>query len=107
MRLSPHEPMMPLYLLTLGAVNLLADRHEEAMPWLKKSLRLRPHNPPGYRLLAACYGHLDQDEEARAALGEMYRLSPDITVEAIQAFLPPAILERMLEGWRKAGWKEG
>ena len=84
----------------------LTDRYEEAVPWVEKSLRIRPHQPANYRVLAACYGHLGRNEEARAALDEMYRLSPDFTVEAIQAFLPPAILERLLGGWRKAGWKE-
>jgi hypothetical protein len=56
-------------------------------------------------VLAASYGHLGLIEEARAALDAMYKLAPDFSVETLRVYVRPVIIERYLEGWRKAGWE--
>jgi adenylate cyclase len=86
--------------------HFLAERYEEAIVWAKKSLQLREHQPGAYRLLAASYGHLGQVEDARAALDRMYELTPGFSLEVLRLRIAPVIVERYLEGWRKAGWKE-
>ena len=57
-------------------------------------------------MLAASYGHLGRTTEARTALDEMFRLAPNFSVETLRLVNRPAIVERLLDGWRKAGWKE-
>jgi len=104
-RLSPHDPAMHEFLFDLGVAHFLAGRYEEATAWEKRSLQSRPGQPGAYRVLAASYGHLGRIEEARAALDAMYKLVPDFSVETLRVYVRPVIIERYLEGWRKAGWE--
>jgi len=103
-RLSPHDPVMHEFLFDLGVAHFLAERYEQAIVWERKSLRARPDQPGVYRVLAASYGHLGRIEEARAALDGMNELAPDFSLEALRVHVPSAVVERYLEGWRKAGW---
>jgi hypothetical protein len=36
----------------------------------------------------------------------MFELAPDFSLETLRIHVPPAVVERYLEGWRKAGWTE-
>jgi adenylate cyclase len=103
-RLSPHDPVMHEFLFDLGVAHFLAERYEQAIVWERESLRARPDQPGVYRVLAASYGHLGRIEEARAALDGMNELAPDFSLEALRVHVPSAVVERYLEGWRKAGW---
>ncbi|MBW2371230.1 MAG: adenylate/guanylate cyclase domain-containing protein, partial [Deltaproteobacteria bacterium] len=103
-RLSPHDPVMHEFLFDLGVAHFLAERYEQAIVWERKSLRARPDQPGVYRVLAASYGHLGRVEEARAALDGMNELAPDFSLQALRVHVPSAVVERYLEGWRKAGW---
>jgi len=105
-RLSPRDPVMHEFLFDLGVAHFLAARYEEAIDWEKKSLRSRPDQPGAYRVLAASYGHLGRTEEARAALEAMRELAPDFSFETLRLHVPDSVVERYVEGWRKAGWKE-
>jgi adenylate cyclase len=105
-RLSPRDPVMHEFLFDLGVAHFLAERYEEAIVWEKKSLQSRPDQPGAYRVLAASYGHLGRTEEARAALDAMFELAPDFSLETLRIHVPPAVVERYLGGWRKAGWTE-
>jgi adenylate cyclase len=105
-RLSPRDPVMHEFLFDLGIAHFLAERYEEAVVWEKKSLQSRPDQAGAYRVLAASYGHLGRIEEARAALAAMNELAPDFSLEALRIYVPPAVVERYLEGWRRAGWTE-
>jgi adenylate cyclase len=104
-RLSPRDPAMHELLFDLGVAHFLAERYEEAIGCEKRSLQSRPGQPGAYRVLAASYGHLGRSEEARAALDRMRELAPDFSLEALRIRVPPAVVERYLEGWRKAGLK--
>jgi adenylate cyclase len=104
-RLSPHDPWMHEFLFNIAAAHFAAGRYEEAIAYAERSLRAKSDQPGAYRLLAASCGHLGRNEEARAALDELLRLAPDLSTEQLRVFLPPAIVERYVEGLRKAGWK--
>jgi adenylate cyclase len=59
-------------------------------------------------LLAAIYGELGREEEARAEAAEILRISPNYSLAVVRARIPykdPADLERFLDGLRKAGLK--
>jgi adenylate cyclase len=106
MRLNPRYP--PMYLQGLNFAYRLAGRYEEAIAPAKKLLVLNPNFAPAHLQLASCYAHLGRLEEARAEAAEVMRLSPQFSLEEIRQNLPikdPAILEREIDAWRKAGLK--
>ena len=105
-RLSPHDPWMHEFLFNIAAAHFAAERYEEAVTFAKRSLQSRSEQPGAHRLLAASYGHLGRTGEARAALDALLRLAPDLSAAQLRVFLPPALVERYVEGLRKAGWKE-
>ena len=59
-------------------------------------------------MLANCYAQLGRLEEARAEATEVMRLTPYYSLEIARQSLPfkyPAVLEREIDAWRKAGLK--
>jgi adenylate cyclase len=103
-RLSPRDPFLFLFQHQIAVAHMMAGRYEEALAAEEKALRLRTDQPHAYRVLAACHGHLGEVDLARAALEKMYQLSPNFSVENLQLSNSPALVERYVEGWRKAGW---
>ena len=71
------------------------------------------HNPDdewGFLLLAAAYGQLGRDEEARSAIATFIRLRAKVVQRPYTLaelgrwpFKEPAYLERLRKGLRKAG----
>ncbi len=103
-RLSPRDPFVFLFHHQISIAHMMAGRYGEALAAEEKSLRLRSDQPHAYRVLAACYGQLGQIEAARAALERMYQLSPNFSVANLRLSNSEPLVERYLEGWRKAGW---
>jgi hypothetical protein len=65
-----------------------------------------PCRPGVERILAANCGQAGRIEEGRAALADLRRVAPDITIHSARAQMPfenPSDLERYLEGLRKMG----
>jgi adenylate cyclase len=107
MRLNPKYPMW--YLWQLGHAYFSAGQNEEAIETLKRALNRNPDFRPAHLYLAASYGELAREEEARAEAAEIERLSPQTSLEALRQRLPykdQAVLERLFDGLRKAGVKE-
>jgi TolB-like protein/cytochrome c-type biogenesis protein CcmH/NrfG len=105
-RLSPRDPFIYLFHHQIAVAHMMAGRYEDALAAEEKSLRLHADQPHAYRVSAACYGHLGQVDRAREALERMRELSPNFSLERLRLSNSPALVERYLEGWRKAGWKE-
>jgi adenylate cyclase len=106
MRLNPRYG--PDYPLTLGWAYVIAGRYEEALVPLTQALPLIPNNLQPHWALVICYVELGREEEARAAAGEMLRIAPHFSTEAVRPFIPnkdPARTEHQLAALRKAGLK--
>jgi adenylate cyclase len=106
MRRNPHYP--PVYVFGLGHSYHLMGRYEEAIAAFKKALTRNPNDSPAHQFLAAIYSELGREEEARAEVAEILRISPNFSLEVLRQRLPykdPADLERFLDGLRKAGLK--
>ena len=103
-RLSPRDSSLSLMLQNLGMAHFVAGHYTDAADAARRAIALRPDQPAHHRLLAACCGHLGQLDEARVALAEMARLTPDFSVEAFRS-LNRVAADVMIEGWRKAGWE--
>ena len=116
-RLSPHDPMMPVYLGAMALAHFAAERYEDAVDWTKRSVRASGGplvreaggGPLYWPLLASSYAHLGRLDDARASLEQLARHEPDYSVaDAEQTFAAavPSLVERYLDGLRKAGLKE-
>ncbi len=106
MRLNPHYPL--LYVFILGHSYHLMGRYEEAIAAYKKALTRNPNLSPAHQFLATIYSRLGREEEARAEVTEVLRISPNFSLEVWRQRVPfkdPAELERYLDGLRKAGLK--
>ena len=107
MSLDPHYP--PHYLFFLGFCYYAMGQYEEAIAALKRSLARNPDHFSPHRALAVIFSELGRKEEARAEVAEMLRISPGASLEGEReriVFKDQAVLERYLEGLRKAGLPE-
>ena len=103
-QLDPRYPAIALYFL--AEAQTLLGRYEDAIASLRERLARDPNSETAYALLASCFGHLGQLDEARAAWNEVMRLAPDFSIERRRRILPfkdPAIFENRVAGLRKAG----
>ena len=105
-RLSPRDPHMHLFLHQLAVAHLVAGRYDDALRQEQESLRLRADQPHVYRIMAAAYGHLGRNTEALAALDKMRGLAPHFSMETFRRSNSQTLVDRCVEGWRRAGWSE-
>jgi adenylate cyclase len=103
-RLSPRDPQMHLFLHQLAVAHLMAGRYDEALAREQEALSLRADQPHAYRIIAAAHGHLGHHAEAIHALEQMRRLAPHFSLDTFRTMNSPALVDRCLEGWRRAGW---
>jgi tetratricopeptide (TPR) repeat protein len=107
MRLDPHYP--PNYLIYLGHAHYVMGKYQEAITALERSVTRIPGAYSPHRMLAVIFSELGRKEEARAEVAAMLRISPRACLESQRERLPfrdQAVLERYLEGLRKAGLPE-
>ncbi len=107
MRLDPHS--LYHYLLHIADGYWMMGQYEEAVASLKRSVILNPDFMPTYFWIAAIHSELGREEEARAAVAKILRIIPGASVEAERrkmAYKDPAMVERFVNGLRKAGMPE-
>jgi adenylate cyclase len=108
-RLDPHTPTQAirLNLLTIGLY--FSREYEDAARAAKDAVRLFPEHPMAYRWLAATLGQLGRTAEAKEALERAIEIAPDSFDTYVRQRMPwhrPEDYAHMLEGLRKAGWRE-
>jgi len=101
--------MLPsrLNLMALGLY--LSGEYEAAVEVAKRVVRSSPDYPLAYRWLAAALGQLGRAAEAKEALEKAIAIAPasfDIYVRRRRPWHRPEDYAHMLEGLRKAGWRE-
>lgn len=108
MRLSPHDPMTFNCRFGVGLAHFAAERYADAVAWIEGGLAERPSAVWVYRSYAASLAHLGRLEAAREAVATLRREYPGITLATVRAASPvsSAILERIVDGLRKAGFSE-
>jgi len=107
LRLDPHA--QGWFFFQLGFAYYTTRRYEEAIDVLQRARILSPDFLSIYRTLAAIYSELGRQAEARAAVAEMRRLNPEISIDAMRQgglpFKDSAFLDRYLNALRQAGLK--
>jgi TolB-like protein len=108
-RLSPLDPEMAIFLGGIAVSHYCAGRYDQSLRFSAELLRLRPGFQGAQRLRCASLAQTGRIDEARAYLGKIRRQQPQLSIAWIKASVPyqtPELMERFLEGMRKAGMTE-
>jgi TolB-like protein len=108
-RLSPLDPLKALCIGGVAVAHYLAGRYPEAIETTLEAARLRPGFQGAHRMHCAALAQAGRLEEARAALALVKREQPHLSIDWIRANVPyqtPELMERFLDGMRKAGLSE-
>jgi TolB-like protein/cytochrome c-type biogenesis protein CcmH/NrfG len=106
LRLSPRDPYSAVYSGIAAYAQFLGGDFEEAMRLARDALRERADFVGAHRVLTAAAGMAGQLEVAGAALQELRRTQPNVSLDWIASSMPikeAADCERYLEGFRRAG----
>jgi TolB-like protein/class 3 adenylate cyclase/cytochrome c-type biogenesis protein CcmH/NrfG len=113
LRLSPHDPEMPLWQFFMCHLHTHLAQWEQAIEWCGKSIASGIDFVIPYVDLAAANAWAGHDKEAKEAVAQLRKLYPDFTVQSwagIHFSDDPtfnAQYQRVVEGLRKAGLPEG
>jgi TolB-like protein len=106
LRLSPRDPFAAVYSGIVAYARFLGGHYDEAMQFAREGIRQRGDFVGAHRVLTAAAGMAGQPDAARAALTELRRAQPNISLAWIADHMPirlDADRERYLEGFRRAG----
>jgi TolB-like protein/Flp pilus assembly protein TadD len=108
-KLNPRDIARPIRLTQIASSLYIDGGYEEAARTAGQVVRQYPKHPIAYRWLAASLGQLGRAVEAQEVLHTLQTISPS-SFEMYVRQRPPkycsAEYAPMLEGLRKAGWKE-
>ncbi len=108
-RLSPQDPQNVLFFNYMGVAHYLVGNYEQAVDWVRRSVQMRPDLIPAHRILCAGLAQQGLIDEAKVVLSRIRELQPDISVSALERFVPyatPSGMVHFLDGLRKAGLPE-
>jgi TolB-like protein/Tfp pilus assembly protein PilF len=106
LRLSPRDPFSALYYGIDSYAQFVGRNYDEAMRLARQALRQRGDFVGAHRVLTAAAGMLGQTEVAMAALQELRRAQPNISLAWIANQMPikqDAERQHYLEALRRAG----
>ena len=106
LRLSPRDPFSAQYYGSASLAQFIGRNYDEAIRLARVAIRLRGDYAGAHRVLTAAAGMAGQNEVAMAALQELRRAQPNISLAWIANQVPikqDADREHYLEGFRRAG----
>jgi tetratricopeptide (TPR) repeat protein len=106
LRLSPRDPFAAVYCGVAAYAQFVGRNYEEAMRLSRDGIRQRGDFVGAHRVLTAAAGMAGRHDVARAALQELRRAQPNISLAWIANHMPiklDADREHYLEGFRRAG----
>jgi TolB-like protein len=106
LRLSPRDPFSAVYYGIAAYAQFIGGNYDEAMQLSRSGIRQRSDFVGAHRVLTAAAGMAGQDDVARAALRELRRAQPNISLDWIADQMPiqrDADRAHYLEGLRRAG----
>jgi TolB-like protein/Tfp pilus assembly protein PilF len=105
-RLSPRDPLTALYYGISAYAQFVGRNYEEAMRLARQSVRERGDFVGAHRVLTAAAGMAGHSDIAKAALAELRRAQPNISLAWIAEQIPTRLdaeREHYLEAFRRAG----
>ena len=106
LRLSPRDPFSAIFCGIAAYSQFAGHNYDEAIRLARESVRQRNDFVGGHRVLTAAAGMLGQEEIAKAALRELRRAQPNISLDWLGSQIPfklDADRTHYLEGFRRAG----
>jgi TolB-like protein len=106
LRLSPRDPYSAIYCGIASYAHYVGRDYDEAMRLAREGIRQRGDFVGAHRVLTAAAGMAGQSEVSRAALQELRRVQPNVSLDWIASKMPvrqPAELQHYLEGFRRSG----
>jgi tetratricopeptide (TPR) repeat protein len=106
LRLSPRDPFSAIYYGIAGYAQYVGRNYDEAIRLARQGIRQLADFVGAHRVLTAAAGMAGQDDTAKAALRELRRVQPNISLAWIAGHMPikqEAEREHYLEGFRRAG----
>jgi len=109
-RLDPHGSQVAVKMNQVAIAQYYSGNYDAAVETARQVIRSFPDYPLAYRWLAAALGQLGQTADAKQVLEEAIAVAPasfDIYVRNRVPWMRPEDHAHMLDGLRKAGWREG
>ena len=106
LRLSPHDPLSAVYCGIASYTQFVGRNYDEAIRLSREAIRQRVDFVGAYRVLTAAAGMSGRADVANAALQELHRVQPNISLAWIAEHMPiqhDADREHYLDGFRRAG----
>jgi TolB-like protein len=106
LQLSPRDPFSAVFCGISAYSHFVGRKYEEAIRLAREGIRQRDDFVGGHRVLTAAAGMAGQHDVAKAALLELKRAQPNISLSWIAAHMPirdQSECEHYLEGFRRAG----
>jgi TolB-like protein len=106
LRLSPRDPYAAIYAGIAAYAEFVGRNYDEAIRLAREAIRQRGDFVGGHRVLTAAAAMAGESEVAAAALSELRRAQPNISLAWIASQMPikqDADREHYLEGFRRAG----
>jgi hypothetical protein len=106
--LSPRDPFSVIYTGIAAYAQFVRRNYDEAMRLAREAIRQRGDYVGAHRVLTAAAGMAGQTATAAAALHELRRVQPNISLAWIATEMPIMQgegLEHYLEAFRRAGLK--
>jgi tetratricopeptide (TPR) repeat protein len=106
LRLSPRDPFSAIYYGIASYAQFVGRNYDEAMRLARQGIRQRADFVGAHRVLTASTAMAGQTEAAAAALQELRRVQPNISLAWIARQMPikhDAEREHYLEAFRRAG----
>jgi adenylate cyclase len=98
----------PVIYQQLGNAFLYTERYDEAATAYRKAIQLAPNFQWHHAMLAASYGMMGREQEARTEVAEVLRINPKFSLDYFVKTTPQkdqAIKEKTINALRKAGFK--
>ena len=106
LRLSPRDPFAAIFCGIAAYSHFVGRNYDEAIRLATEGIRQRGDFVGGHRVLTAAAGMMGRGDLARAALLELQRAQPNISLGWLASHMPiryDADREHYLEGFRRAG----
>jgi TolB-like protein len=106
LRLSPRDPFSAIYNGVIAYAEFVGRNYDEAMRVAREGIRQRSDFVGAYRVLTAAAAMKGEIDVARAALQELRRAQPNISLAWLGSLIPYAQdteREHYLEAFRRAG----
>jgi TolB-like protein len=106
LRLSPRDPFSAVYYGIAAYSQLVGRNYDEALRLAREAIRRRGDFVAAHRVLTSAAGMAGRHDEASAALQELRRVQPEVSLSWIASrtpIKPDSQREHYLEGFRQAG----